>query len=388
MVRATEESIDIDVQERWKSLFLEKKKLKEKLQKFNKRYRLITENVNDFITIVGKNLSYEYINEEFHRHYLGYLKEDLIGSKAYSLVHPDDIKRVLEYYKISVRKGEGKIELRVKHKNGHYIWVEVKGKRFTDINGELKTLLISRDITERKEAEKDLKKSYEEIRFYKDLFMHDIANIHSTMNMSMELLDIYKDDLVKHEKEIIETIKILKDQTIRGSNLISNVKKISDLEEEKIKLKEIDINAILKEAIEFVKYTNHIKKVKIITDTLIDNIFVLANDLLIDVFENILINSIKFTNDNIVEIVVRPLLEGNYLRIEFIDKGIGIEDELKKKVFEKGFKTKKQGAGMGLGLYLVKKLVDYYNGKIWVEDRVKGDYSKGSKFVILLKAIK
>jgi signal transduction histidine kinase len=39
---------------------------------------------------------------------------------------------------------------------------------------------------------------------------------------------------------------------------------------------------------------------------------------------------------------------------------------------------------MGLGLSLVQKIVSKYNGKIWVEDKVKGEYSKGSNFIILL----
>ena len=42
---------------------------------------------------------------------------------------------------------------------------------------------------------------------------------------------------------------------------------------------------------------------------------------------------------------------------------------------------------MGLGLALVKKIIDNYNGKIWVEDRVKGDHSKGSNFVLLIPEV-
>jgi signal transduction histidine kinase len=42
---------------------------------------------------------------------------------------------------------------------------------------------------------------------------------------------------------------------------------------------------------------------------------------------------------------------------------------------------------MGLGLYLVKSLVESYHGRVWVEDRVAGDYTKGSRFVVMLPAI-
>jgi signal transduction histidine kinase len=44
--------------------------------------------------------------------------------------------------------------------------------------------------------------------------------------------------------------------------------------------------------------------------------------------------------------------------------------------------------GMGIGLYLVKSLVDSYNGRVWVEDRVPGDHTKGARFVVMLPAVK
>ncbi len=43
--------------------------------------------------------------------------------------------------------------------------------------------------------------------------------------------------------------------------------------------------------------------------------------------------------------------------------------------------------GMSLGLYLVKSLVDSYGGKVWVEDRVSGDHTKGARFAVLLPAV-
>ena len=50
--------------------------------------------------------------------------------------------------------------------------------------------------------------------------------------------------------------------------------------------------------------------------------------------------------------------------MEFIDKAVGVEDEIKTKIFIKGFKSRSKGKGMGLGLFLVKNLLDKYNGRI------------------------
>ncbi len=64
-----------------------------------------------------------------------------------------------------------------------------------------------------------------------------------------------------------------------------------------------------------------------------------------------------------------------------------MEDDRKKKIFKRGsFKTKNV-LGMGLGLSLVKEIIKKYGGKIWVEDRIKGNYSKGSNFVILIPEV-
>jgi len=109
---------------------------------------------------------------------------------------------------------------------------------------------------------------------------------------------------------------------------------------------------------------------------------------LFDVFENIIINAIKYTNHEIVELLVRVskfTYQGSkYIKIEFIDEGMGIPDKKKENIFKAGFRTKKEIRGMGLGLSLVKNIILSYEGKIWVENRVEGNYSKGSNFVLLI----
>ena len=73
--------------------------------------------------------------------------------------------------------------------------------------------------------------------------------------------------------------------------------------------------------------------------------------------------------------------------MEFIDNGLGIEDRRKKNIFQRGFNQDKSIYGMGLGLSLVSIIIDKFNGEIWVEDRIKGDYKRGSNFIIKIPMV-
>jgi signal transduction histidine kinase len=73
-----------------------------------------------------------------------------------------------------------------------------------------------------------------------------------------------------------------------------------------------------------------------------------------------------------------------YCRVMVEDNGPGISDDFKGRIFRRMLKGATNAKGMGLGLYLVKSLVESYGGRVWVEDRVLGDYTKGAKFVVLL----
>lgn len=109
---------------------------------------------------------------------------------------------------------------------------------------------------------------------------------------------------------------------------------------------------------------------------------------LLDVFENIFINSIRYNDNSVIEILIKiSKLQKDgirFLKMEFMDNGTGISDDRKKIIFQKGYKKEKQSKGMGLGLSLVKKIIESYNGQIWVEDKIEGDFTKGSNFIVLI----
>ena len=100
---------------------------------------------------------------------------------------------------------------------------------------------------------------------------------------------------------------------------------------------------------------------------------------------NLLSNSIKFTNDG-GKIMVFVKREVDNVIIEICDDGVGMSEEIKKHLFEKfkradlndGFNRKNEGSG--LGLFIVKGLVDLHNGEI----AVKSKSNEGTKFIISL----
>ena len=102
-----------------------------------------------------------------------------------------------------------------------------------------------------------------------------------------------------------------------------------------------------------------------------------------------MINAVRHNNKSTIKINVDiakdHLNNVDYIKMEFKDNAIGISNFRKKSIFEKGKRKSQKSKGMGLGLSLVKKIVESYNGDIWVEDRIKGDHEQGSNFVLLLQ---
>jgi signal transduction histidine kinase len=118
--------------------------------------------------------------------------------------------------------------------------------------------------------------------------------------------------------------------------------------------------------------------------------YVIADELLHDVFSNLVGNAVKHTGSraNISIDLDRIEKDGkSCYRVSVEDDGPGVSDDFKGIIFNRALKGTSRAKGMGLGLYLVKSLVASYGGRVWVEDRVPGDYAKGAKFVVILPAV-
>ncbi|MFX0072340.1 MAG: PAS domain S-box protein, partial [Candidatus Hermodarchaeota archaeon] len=524
-----------------------------KLKESEERYRLISEDADELICIHNNKFELEYFNKATHTRLLGYTADEMSDIRfKLSITHKDDLKLSWASYTTCLKEGKSIYQHRVRHKNGNYLWFESKGKVFLGEDGSKKLLFISRDITDRKEAEQKLEESekkyrelfeksplshweedfskikkyienlkvqgvdnlreyldenpeevkkimmlakvldvnkktlemfkfdtkkdllkgldgfftddaiqtykegmiafsegetrfeyelvvqtsdnqklniltigeivsgyeknwskvlnsliditalkkteqllkeseenfrhaYERESFYKDLFTHDMSNILQGMLTSLE---IYEIELNSHEISPTSNkmLKIFKDQVNRAISLVSNVRKFSELDQSQLVQKKIDIREIVDKAYNVVLNQVGDKKINLQTNYSTDFFTVKADDFLLDVFENLLYNSVKHNNNREIEIIIKSSTiqkeDGRFLKLEFIDNGVGIPDSRKESILNRGIKEDKSVSGIGLGLSLVKKILENYNAEIYVENRIREDYTKGSNFIL------
>ncbi|MFX0005977.1 MAG: PAS domain S-box protein [Candidatus Hermodarchaeota archaeon] len=339
----------------------------------------------------------EFVSENISQ--FGYTPEDFYSGKVRydQVIHPDDLKIVVEEVNRYSSEGASEFmqEYRIITRSGEIKWLDDRTWVRRNSEGKITHFQgIVLDITNRKKTEQALKLSennykeaYDMANFYKDLFTHDMNNILQIINSSAEIISFQLGD---SEKSLfIENLtNMIKSQIDRGSKLISDVRTLTSLDEEQIALDKIDISRFMNESIKFVRKAYPERRLSIIAENLNQKYYIVGNELIQDVFDNILINAAKYNENTIVDIKINiskvTIEKKGYIQIEFMDNGIGVIDQRKEMIFQPGHREVKGTKGMGIGLSLVSKIIDIFNGKIWVEDKVKGDYSQGSKFIILL----
>jgi signal transduction histidine kinase len=240
-------------------------------------------------------------------------------------------------------------------------------------------------IIMRKRVGDALSESKEQAELYVDFMSHDISNMNQVAMGYLELaIEKLADTGNLDNADMVMLSKPM--ETMRNSaKLIDNVKKLRRLRAGSLEPMEYDIGDVLRDVIAGAGSAQG-RRINI-DYSLAAGCNVKANELLRDVFANLLGNSVKHSSpDKTLHIVVRLTTSGQWHRVTIEDDGPGIPDERKAKVFSRLSPGNMKLMGTGLGLGLVKTLVESYNGRIWAEDRVPGDYRQGCCFVVELPA--
>jgi PAS domain S-box-containing protein len=243
---------------------------------------------------------------------------------------------------------------------------------------------IIQDITARKLTEAALQDAKAQAELYLDLMSHDINNMNQIGIGFLEMaLDRLKGLSDESKSLLIKPLEALESST----RLIKNVGKLQRAREGDLRITRVNVGEVVRELL---PKCSTMAGRDIRVNYRGNDCFVMANELLTDVFSNIIGNAIKHSQGPLViDIDVKKVREdGNdYCVISVEDNGPGIPDSLKVRLFTRFQRGATKASGRGLGLYLVKTLVDDYHGKVWVEDRVPGDYKQGTRFVVRLMGV-
>jgi thiol-disulfide isomerase/thioredoxin len=175
-------------------------------------------------------------------------------------------------------------------------------------------------------------------------------------------------------------------QIRRSARMTANMRALLRLQESPPPIEEVDLFDYIQIAKYAVEQDFPWKQLSLKTNLTKGEFKVAGHEYLHQVCFNIIHNSVTFDERENVEIEINAehVNDLRMVRLEFLDNGPGVPDNAKEFIFRRTGSPDEQIVGRGLGLTLVDQIVRSLGGKIKVEDRVKGDYAKGSKFVVML----
>ena len=314
---------------------------------------------------------------------IGYARGEIIGMHQ-TLLHPivDEEEHRANFIRHSRLCRLINFETDIQHRDGRRIPVMISATPLT-MGGQKTMIGCFMDISARKKIEKELMEAKSEAELYLDLMGHDINNLNQ---IGMGFLELAIDTLDLDEKGHGMLLKPL-NAFENSSRLIDNVRKLQKVKTGDVVGKDMDIGQVLTDVIGHYRQMHGDAAVNYIP---VVGHVVHASELLYDVFSNLVSNAIKHSGGPPhISIRLEKVLEngGYYSKVSVEDHGPGIPDDFKKVIFTRQLQGGQKAKGSGIGLFLVKTLVDDYGGRIWVEDRIPGDRSNGSRFVVMLPAV-
>jgi signal transduction histidine kinase len=293
--------------------------------------------------------------------------------------------------------GEGSGEFRIRHKDGHYIWFDMKGRTIIDKDGNKKGLLFSRDITEMKRMKdellsinkdleqrvekrtRDLKETQEKlIRQEKfatigkisSIISHELRNPMSTISNSVYYLNMKLDTT---DEKVKKHVAMIQKEVERSQQIVNELLDFTRVT--KLNLTKVNMIDVIKSALDRVTIPHEIVVETCFPET--RSLVEMDSQKMERAFLNIITNAIQaMPKGGKLTMTVKE--EQETVHASFKDTGIGISKENIPMLFEPLFTTK--SVGIGLGLTMVKDVIDNHGGKIIVESEV----GIGTTFEIVL----
>jgi PAS domain S-box-containing protein len=357
------------------------------------RFRFLAESMPLIIFTANPNGDIDYCNRQF-TDFTGLPSKDLCASGREPFTHPDEFEEDTRLWHRSIESGEPfQLESRFRRGDGVYRWQLTRASAMRDAAGNISMWVgSSTDIDDRKNVEENLVRQYREsetLSRAKDEFLatssHELRTPLTSILGWSELLVTGELD-AETQREALDSIR----QSAKAqSRLIDDMLDVSRLLTGKLELNSepVDVAAALLLAIRAItpaaeNKTIHLEKAfargasRVYGDA----------TRLQQIFWNILSNAVKFTPEG-GRIRVSLSSVGSQVQVEICDTGKGISRQFLPRVFEslsqEGGSSTREHGGLGLGLSIVKQLVEMHGGTVRAESEGEG---QGSTFTVSLPA--
>jgi two-component system cell cycle sensor histidine kinase/response regulator CckA len=355
-------------------------------------FRLITENAADMIAVVDGSGNRLYNSPSYQR-LLGYSPEELRQTKGIEQIHPDDRQKVIEAANEAKRSGTGRgIEYRIRHKDGRWVQLESTASVVRNSSGEVeKLVIVNRDVTERKDLEKQLvlSQKLEAIGKLSGGIAHDFNNL-------LNVILGYSGELQKHippDDPYREAVDEIQNAGKRAATLTQQLLAFS--RKQVFESQILDLTQIVSEAAKMLERLigedieleiaptpkiGSVKADRCQIERVILNLAVNAREAMPE-GGKVSIELAEAELDETSPTVHACTAPGPYIMLSVKDTGCGMDAELQSHIFEPFFTTK--GQGTGLGLATVYGVVKQSGGYISV-DSAPG---KGTTFKVYLPRV-
>jgi len=337
-------------------------------------YEQIINTFDDIATVITPEGEITYVSPSVRR-VLGYEPEDLVGEIGFEYQDPEGAKTVEEALEYVVEHPEASrsVQTKFRRTDGSWCWIEATIRNQLE-NDFIEGLVVnSRDITERKEYEQALERQRDELEVLNKIVRHDVRN-------QLQLVLAYGDILTDYvegdgEKDVQRVLRA-------GREAVGITQTAGEITEamlaSKTDLAPMKLRPVLESQIENIQEAH--QRALVSTEGPLPDAVVLSDEMLDAVFRNLLNNAIVHNDKELPEVTVSATTHEGGVRVRIADNGPGIPDQRREQIFEEG-KKGLDSEGTGLGLYLVRTLVDRYGGAVWVED----NDPEGSVFTVELR---
>jgi PAS domain S-box-containing protein len=345
--------------------------------------RSFVEGTNDLIQSFKPDGSLEYVNTAWLET-LQYSQDQISDVKLKDFVFPGYVRRMEEALS-KVFRGESISDFVSTFVSKDGTPVQVEGRLFPRYQDKevISAAGILTNINEQNRVLEELRHEQTRVEFLLDLMTHDLTNINQEILSALEVA-LFTPEL----PDILESLlQEGVNEVERGSNLISNVKKLWRIARRPPRMFRCDLGESLFAAKEIVEQSFPHKEMQLTTDFEPGVYYVTADEYLIEVFKSLLHNAMKFDTRDCVQIdVVSEIIPHTpFLKMQIQDYGPGIVDEEKSIIFDQLAHRRDSPRGLGLGLTLTKHVLENYGGYIRIEDRFEGEPEKGANFILLLR---